>query len=104
MDDIVEMLVEALENDDDIVQSDKTLHATPFGQSKVFNHWPMNTNYIQPNLILAKLLSPFGLQGYGPYGQNYGYNQGYGYNTGEINLDIFKARCRFSKTESRDVA
>jgi len=82
VDDIVEMLVEALENDDDIVQSDKTLHATPFGQSKVFNHWPMNTNYIQPNLILAKLLSPFGLQGYGPYGQNYGYNQGYGYNTG----------------------
>merc|ERR1739848_929553 len=83
------MMVEALENDEDIVQSDRTLSASPYGRQEYYNAWPVMNNYVDPNLIIRKLISPYGLQGYpghGGYGQQLyeGYGQqsygGYGQN------------------------
>jgi len=81
VDDIVEMLVEALENDEDTVESDKSLHSSPYGRQTYFNAWPHMTDYINPDLILSKLFSPYGLKGYQPhYGYgSHGYGQGYGH-------------------------
>ena len=39
VDDIINMMVEALENDEDIVQSDKTLSASPYGRQEYYNAW-----------------------------------------------------------------
>jgi len=82
VDDIISMMVEALENDEDIVESDKTLHASPYGRQDYYNSWPVMRNYIDPKLIIRKLISPYGLtgyQGYGGYGHGYGgYGHGYG--------------------------
>merc|ERR1712008_446319 len=80
VDDIISMMVEALENDEDIVESDKTLHASPYGRQQYSNSMPVMNNYVDPNLIIKKLISPYGLQGYqgmGGYGGGYG-QQGYG--------------------------
>merc|ERR1712020_427620 len=80
-------MVEALENDEDIVESDKTLHASPYGRQHYYNSWPVAKNYIDPSLILRKLISPYGLSGYHGYGgyghghTGYGYG-GYGYGNG----------------------
>ena len=63
VDDIISMMVEALENDEDIVQSDKTLSASPYGRQQYSNSWPVMNNYVDPNLIIKKLISPYGLQG-----------------------------------------
>merc|ERR1712223_301732 len=76
VDDIINMMVEALENDEDIVQSDKTLSSSPYGRQEYYNSWPVMNNYVDPNLILRKLISPYGLQGYPGHG-GYGY-QSYG--------------------------
>jgi len=87
VDDIINMMVEALENDEDIVESDKTLHASPYGRQHYYNSWPVAKNYIDPSLILRKLISPYGLSGYYGYGgyghghAGYGYG-GYGYGNG----------------------
>jgi len=83
VDDIISMMVEALENDEDIVQSDKTLSASPYGRQQYSNSWPIMKNYVDPNLIIKKLISPYGLQGYqgmGGLGGGYGGypHQGYG--------------------------
>jgi len=87
VDDIISMMVEALENDEDIVESDKSLHASPYGRQDYYNSWPVMRNYIDPNLIIRKLISPYGLtgyQGYGGYGHSHGgyghggYGHGYG--------------------------
>merc|ERR1712083_540979 len=75
VDDIINMMVEALENDEDIVESDKTLHASPYGRQHYYNSWPVAKNYIDPSLILRKLISPYGLSGYYGYG---GYGHGHG--------------------------
>merc|ERR1712014_238514 len=75
VDDIISMMVEALENDEDIVESDKTLHASPYGRQDYYNSWPVMRNYIDPKLIIRKLISPYGLTGYHGYG---GYGHGYG--------------------------
>ena len=56
-------MVEALENDEDVVQSDKTLSASPYGRQQYSNSWPVMNNYVDPNLIIKKLISPYGLQG-----------------------------------------
>jgi len=80
VDDIISMMVEALENDEDIVQSDNTLSASPYGRQQYSNSMPVMNNYVDPNLIIKKLISPYGLQGYqgmGGYGGGYG-QQGYG--------------------------
>merc|ERR1712048_1402288 len=70
------------ENDEDIVESDKTLHASPYGRQSYYNSWPFTKNYIDPSLILRKLISPYGLSGYHGYG-GYGYgNGGYGHGHG----------------------
>ena len=63
VDDIITMMVEALENDEDVVQSDKTLSASPYGRQQYSNSWPVMNNYVDPNLIIKKLISPYGLQG-----------------------------------------
>ena len=63
VDDIISMMVEALENDEDIVESDKTLHASPYGRQDYYNSWPVMRNYIDPKLIIRKLISPYGLTG-----------------------------------------
>ena len=63
VDDIISMMVEALENDEDVVQSDKTLSASPYGRQQYSNSWPVMNNYVDPNLIIKKLISPYGLQG-----------------------------------------
>merc|ERR1712149_22137 len=63
------------ENDEDIVESDKTLHASPYGRQDYYNSWPVMRNYIDPKLIIRKLISPYGLTGYHGYG---GYGHGYG--------------------------
>merc|ERR1712186_201531 len=82
VDDIINMVVEALENDEDIVESDKTLHASPYGRQHYYNSWPVAKNYIDPSLILRKLISPYGLSGYYGYG-GYGHGHaGYGYGNG----------------------
>merc|ERR1712212_901044 len=82
VDDIISMMVEALENDEDIVESDKTLHASPYGRQDYYNSWPVMRNYIDPKLIIRELISPYGLtgyHGYGGYGHGYGgYGHGYG--------------------------
>merc|ERR1719367_1670977 len=82
VDDIISMMVEALENDEDIVESDKTLHASPYGRQDYYNSWPIMRNYIDPKLIIRKLISPYGLtgyHGYGGYGHGHGgYGHGYG--------------------------
>merc|ERR1719510_938865 len=79
VDDIINMMVEALENDEDIVESDKTLHASPYGRQHYHNSWPVAKNYIDPSLIIKKLISPYGLSGYHGYG-GYGHGHtGYGY-------------------------
>merc|ERR1719187_1230726 len=82
VDDIISMMVEALENDEDIVESDNSLHASPYGRQDYYNSWPVMRNYIDPNLIIRKLISPYGLtgyQGYGGYGHGHGgYGHGYG--------------------------
>merc|ERR1712173_248541 len=82
VDDIISMMVEALENDEDIVKSDKSLHTSTYGRQDYYNSWPVMRNYIDPNLIIQKLISPYGLtgyQGYGGYGHGYGgYGHGYG--------------------------
>merc|ERR1712166_562138 len=75
VDDIISMMVEALENDEDIVQSDKTLSASPYGRQQYSNSFPVMNNYVDPNLIIKKLISPYGLQGYQGMG---GYGGGYG--------------------------
>merc|ERR1712121_89641 len=95
VDDITSMMVEALENDEDIVESDKTLHASPYGRQSYYNSWPFTKNYIDPSLILRKLISPYGLSGYHGYGGyghggygGYGYgNGGYGYGNGGYGHD-----------------
>merc|ERR1719510_1495382 len=92
VDDIINMMVEALENDEDIVESDKTLHASPYGRQHYYNSWPVAKNYIDPSLILRKLISPYGLSGYygyGGYGHGHaGYgNGGYGHDHGGYGLD-----------------
>merc|ERR1712018_1016859 len=74
VDDIINMMVEALENDEDIVESDKTLHASPYGRQHYYNSWPVAKNYIDPSLIIRKLISPYGLSGYYGYG---GYGHGH---------------------------
>ena len=63
VDDIISMMVEALENDEDIVQSDKSLYASPYGRQQYANAMPVMKNYVDPNLIIKKLISPFGLPG-----------------------------------------
>jgi hypothetical protein len=79
VDDIINMMVEALENDEDVVQSDKTLSASPYGRQQYSNSWPVMNNYVDPNLIIKKLISPYGLQGYQGMGGYGGYPQpGYG--------------------------
>merc|ERR1712238_263742 len=80
VDDIISMMVEALENDEDVVQSDRTMSASPYGRQQYSNSMPVMNNYVDPNLIIKKLISPYGLQGYqgmGGYGGGYG-QQGYG--------------------------
>jgi len=67
VDDIISMMVEALENDEDIVQSDKSLYASPYGRQQYANAMPVMKNYVDPNLIIKKLISPFGLPGYQGY-------------------------------------
>merc|ERR1712112_553573 len=82
VDDIISIMVEALENDEDIVESDKTLHASPYGRQDYYNSWPVMRNYIDPKLIIRKLISPYGLTGYHGYG-GYGHNKGgYGHENG----------------------
>merc|ERR1711874_652097 len=75
-----------------IVESDKTLHASPYGRQYYYNSWPFAKNYIDPSLILRKLISPYGLSGYHGYG-GYGHghngygNGGYGYGNGGYGHD-----------------
>jgi len=86
VDDVVEMLIEALDNDQDVVESDRTLHASPFGNQFLHNAFPYQSNYVDPNLIVSKIFSPFGLGGFqgGAYGQNYhGYGQSPSYGYGQ---------------------
>ena len=42
---------------------DKTLHASPYGRQDYYNSWPVMRNYIDPKLIIRKLISPYGLTG-----------------------------------------
>ena len=42
------MMVEALENNEDIIESDKTLHVSPYGRQDYYNSLPVMRNYINP--------------------------------------------------------
>lgn len=91
VDDIVDMLIKAMDNDGDIVKTDETLYSGPIGRFSSYKI-PYVDNYIDPKLYFKHVLDPMrhfsGYEyyqpsyepsyGYGGYGQGYGYGQSHG--------------------------
>ena len=64
VDDIVDMLIKAMDNDGDIIKTDDTLYSSPIGKYKSYKV-PYVDNYIDPKLYFKKALDPLrNFQGY----------------------------------------